>query len=166
MPDQTARPPAACDRDRAGPRRDCSERIPTRVVVACSDSVDIFRVGDRTFKAMAARSPRRARRQFTDAFNASAERLVRDEGQSVGTAARDLVLTATALRKWVTRARADRMRGRTGLTIAEREELTRLRKENRVLQEERGILTIAAALFAKQSRSGSGSSRRRRPSTP
>lgn len=118
------------------------------------------------FKATTARPPRRDRRQFTDAFNASAERLVRDEGQSVGTTARDLVLTATALRKWVTRARADRMLGRTGLTIAKREELTRLRKENRVVQEERDILTKAAALFAKQSRSGSGSSRRRRPSTP
>lgn len=90
-------------------------------------------------KAVTARPPRRARRQFTDAFNASAVRLVRDEGQSVGATARDLVLTATALRKWVTRARADRMRGRTGLTIAAREELTQLRRENRVLQEERDI---------------------------
>ena len=66
--------------------------------------------------------------------------------------ARELDLTETALRDWVRRARADRTHGRTGLTTAEREELTRLRKENRILQEERDILKKAAAFFAKQSR--------------
>ena len=66
--------------------------------------------------------------------------------------ARDLDLTETALREWVKRARADRTHGRTGLTTAEREELARLRKENRILQEERDILKKAAAFFAKQSR--------------
>jgi transposase len=40
----------------------------------------------------------------------------------------------------------------TGLTTAEREELARLRKENRVLQEQRDTLNTAAAFFAKQSR--------------
>ena len=95
---------------------------------------------------------RRARRQFTDEFKASAVRLVLDEGKTVGAAARDLDLTETALREWVKRARADRTHGRTGLTTAEREELARLRKENRILQEERDILKKAAAFFAKQSR--------------
>jgi transposase len=50
-------------------------------------------------------------------------------------------LTETALREWVNRARADRTKGKTGLTTAEREELARLRRENRILQEEREILT-------------------------
>ena len=95
---------------------------------------------------------RRARRQFTDEFKAGAVRLVLDEGKTVGAAARDLDLTETALRDWVKRARADRTHGRTGLTTAEREELARLRKENRILQEERDILKKAAAFFAKQSR--------------
>jgi transposase-like protein len=95
---------------------------------------------------------RRARRQFTDEFKASAVRLVLDEGKTVGAAARDLDLTETALREWVRRARADRTQGRTGLTTAERDELARLRKENRILQEERDILKKAAAFFAKQSR--------------
>jgi transposase len=79
-------------------------------------------------------------------------RLVLDEGKTVGAAARDLDLTETALREWVKRARADRTHGRTGLTTTEREELARLRKENRILQEERDILKKAAAFFAKQSR--------------
>jgi transposase len=63
--------------------------------------------------------------------------------------AHDLDLTETALREWVKRARADRTHGRTGLTTAEREELTRLRKENRELRTEREILKKAAAFFAK-----------------
>jgi transposase len=95
---------------------------------------------------------RRARRRFDDDFKAQAVRLVLDEGQSVGAVARDLDLTETALRDWVKRARANRSHGRTGLTTAEREELARLRKENRVLREEREILKKAAAFFAKQSR--------------
>ncbi|MEQ1729903.1 MAG: transposase [Vicinamibacterales bacterium] len=95
-------------------------------------------------RPMADTAKRRARRQFTDEFKASAVRLVLDEGKTVGAAARDLDLTETALRDWVTRARADRTHGRTGLTTAEREELARLRKENRILQEERDILKKAA----------------------
>ena len=84
--------------------------------------------------------PRKTRRSFTDDFKAGAIRLVLDEGQTVAAAARDLGLTESALRNWVERARADRTKGKTGLTTAEREELARLRKENRVLQEERDIL--------------------------
>ena len=72
-----------------------------------------------------------------------------DEGKTVGAVARDLDLTESALRQWVKRARADRTRGRTGLTTAEREELAQLRKENRELRTERDILKKAAAFFAK-----------------
>ena len=95
---------------------------------------------------------RRPRRQFDDDFKAQAVRLVLDEGKTVGAVARDLDLTETALREWVKRARADRTNGRTGLTTAEREELARLRKENRVLREEREILKKAAAFFANERR--------------
>jgi transposase len=93
---------------------------------------------------------RRPRRRFDDEFKAQAVRLVLDEGQTVGAAARDLDLTETALREWVKRARADRTKGRTGLTSAEREELVQLRKENRQLRLEREILKNAAAFFAKE----------------
>jgi transposase len=92
---------------------------------------------------------RRPRRRFDDDFKAQAVRLVLDEGKSVGTVARDLDLTETALREWVQRAQADRTNGRTGVTTAEREELAHLRKENRELRTEREILKKAAAFFAK-----------------
>ena len=92
---------------------------------------------------------RRPRRQFDDDFKASAVRLVLDEGKSVGRVARDLDLTESALRTWVDHARADRTKGRTGLTTEEREELRHLRKENRELRTDREILKKAAAFFAK-----------------
>jgi transposase len=101
---------------------------------------------------MADTPKRRPRRRFDDDFKAQAVRLVLDEGTSVGGVARDLDLTETALREWVNRARADRTKGKTGLTTAEREELARLRRENRILQEEREILKKAAAFFAKHQR--------------
>jgi transposase len=92
---------------------------------------------------------RRLRRTFTEEFKAGAVCLVLEEGKTVGQVARDLDLTETALREWVHRARADRSQGRTGLTTAEREELSKLRKENRELRMERDILRKAAAFFAK-----------------
>jgi len=92
---------------------------------------------------------RRLRRTFTEEFKAGAVRLVLAEGKTVGQVARDLDLTETALREWFHRARADRSQGRTGLTTAEREELSMLRKENRELRMERDILNKAAAFFAK-----------------
>ena len=92
---------------------------------------------------------RRPRRAFTDEFKAEAVRLVLDEGKSVMQAARDLDLHPNSLREWVNRARADRTKGKTGLTTEEREELSRLRRENRTLKMEREILKKAAAFFAK-----------------
>ena len=83
---------------------------------------------------------------------AGAVRLVLDEGKRVGAVARELDLTPSSLANWVRHAQADRTKGRTGLTTAEREEITRLRKELRIVQEEREILKKAAAFFAKQSR--------------
>ena len=92
---------------------------------------------------------RRARRQFTDEFKAGAVRLVLDEGRTVGAVARELDLTETAFRAWVEHARADRTAGMTGVTTAEREELARLRKENRQLRMDREILVKAAAFFVR-----------------
>jgi transposase len=61
----------------------------------------------------------------------------------------DLDLTETAVRRWVAQAEIDAGR-REGLTTAEREELTQLRKEVRVLRQERDILAKATAFFAKE----------------
>ena len=84
---------------------------------------------------------RRPRRSFTDEFKSEAVRLVLNEGKTVGQVARDLDLTESALRTWVERARADRGKGKPGvLTSGEREELAKLRKENRELKMERDIL--------------------------
>ena len=98
---------------------------------------------------MAETRTRRPRRRFDDDFKAQAVRLVLDDGKSISSVARDLDLTESALRNWVEHARADRTHGRTGLTTAEREELARLRKENRELRTDRDILKKAAAFFVK-----------------
>ena len=98
------------------------------------------------------RKTRRVRRAFTDEFKSGAVRLVLDQGKSVSAVARDLDLTASALQQWVHQARADRSKGRTGLTTAEREELVKLRKEVRELRMERDVLKGAAAYFAKHQR--------------
>jgi transposase len=89
------------------------------------------------------------RRGFSPEFKAGAVRLVLDEGKTVGAAARELDLTASALGLWVRQARADRTKGKTGLTTEEREELSTLRKDNRELRMERDVLKKAAAFFAK-----------------
>jgi transposase len=91
----------------------------------------------------------RVRRSFTPEFKAQTVELVRTSGKSIGEVCRDLDLTETAVRGWVAQVDIDAGR-RDGLTTAEREELSRLRRENRVLREEREILRKAAAFFAKE----------------
>ena len=80
---------------------------------------------------------------------AGAVRLVLEEGKTVGAVSRELDLTPSSLGNWVRQARADRTKGKTGLTTEERAELAGLRKENRELRMERDILKKAAAFFAK-----------------
>jgi transposase len=91
----------------------------------------------------------RPRRSFTPEFKAQTVDLVRTSGKSISQICRDLDLTETAVRRWVEQAAIDRGE-RDGLTTSEREELTRLRREVRVLQEEREILKKAAAFFATE----------------
>ena len=91
----------------------------------------------------------RRRRSFTPEFKAQTVDLVRTSGKSAAEVCRDLDLTETAVRRWVAQAEIDAGR-REGLTTAEREELTQLRKEVRVLRQERDILAKATAFFAKE----------------
>jgi transposase len=96
---------------------------------------------------------RRARRKFTDEFKARAVRLVLREGQTVAQVSRDLDLAESVFRGWLRQAKVDRGMGPPGaLTSEERDELARLRKENRILKEEKEILRKAAAFFAKDGR--------------
>lgn len=93
----------------------------------------------------------RPRRSFSPEFKAEVVELVRQPGNTVGSVSRDLELTETAVREWVRQADVDSGR-RDGLSTAEREELVRLRRENRVLREERDILKRATAFFARETR--------------
>lgn len=84
-------------------------------------------------------------------YRAEAVRLVRSGQQSIAQIARDLGVSYEALRGWVKQADRNEGRRTDGLTTAERDELARLRRENRVLREEREILKKAAAFFAQES---------------
>jgi putative transposase len=90
----------------------------------------------------------RRRRSFTLEFKAQTVDLLRTSGKSVGEVCRDLDLTETVVRRWLAQADIDTGQ-RDGLTTTEREELSRLRRENRVLRQEREIRRKAAAFFAK-----------------
>ena len=73
----------------------------------------------------------------------------REGDRSIPEIARDLDVTESSVRRWVEQAEIDAGR-RPGLTSSEQEELARLRRENRVLREERDILKKAAAYFARE----------------
>jgi transposase len=94
---------------------------------------------------------KRPRRSFTKEFKAEVVALVRQPGNTAASVARDLDLTETAVRDWVNQADIDDGR-RDGLTSDERAELAQLRKEVRVLREERDILKRATAFFARETR--------------
>ncbi len=65
--------------------------------------------------------------------------------------AKEFGCTSWSIRQWVKQADRDAGSGDGGLTTAERQELTRLRRENRQLKMEREILSKAAAWFANES---------------
>ena len=75
-------------------------------------------------------------------------------GRTPGELAREFECSAHAVRNWVRQADRDEGRREDGLTSAEREELCRLRRENRQLREEREILKKAAARVRSGDRHG------------
>jgi transposase len=94
---------------------------------------------------------RRPRRSFTDEYKAEVVQLCRSGEKSIGAVSRDLDLVESVVRRWIVQAEIDSGQ-RDGLTTDERAELARLRKENRVLRQERDILKRATAFFAQETR--------------
>jgi len=93
---------------------------------------------------------RRKRRTYTPEQRADAIRMVR-QVKSVAKVAKDLDLTESALRNWLKQADIDEGGSpQGGLTTEEREELKKLRRENRILEQERDFLKKAAAFFARE----------------
>ena len=94
---------------------------------------------------------RRPRRSFSDEYKAEVVELCRTSGKPIAQVCRDLGISETAVRRWIAQAEIDAGR-RPGLTTDEHAELVVLRKENRVLREERDILKRATAFFAREAR--------------
>jgi len=92
------------------------------------------------------------RRTHTREFKSDTVALVRTGGRRVAQVARDLGLADSLVRSWVRQADVDAGQGPAGaLTTAEKEELSHLRREVKVLRMEREILKRAATFFAKES---------------
>jgi transposase len=89
------------------------------------------------------------RRQYTNEFKTEAVGLARSGGKPVAQIARDLGIKENILYRWM-KIFGSPNDGSGKITPNEHEELTRLRREIRVLKEERDILKKAAAYFAKE----------------
>ena len=91
----------------------------------------------------------RSRPPYPAEFRRQMVELVR-AGRTPEELSKEFEPSAQAIRNWVRQADRDEGRRADGLTTAEREELRRLRRENRRLKEEREILAKAAAWFARE----------------
>ncbi len=82
-------------------------------------------------------------------FKREAVQLYRSSGRSIQRVAVELGVASESLRRWVKQGEIDAGE-REGLSTDEREELGRLRRENRTLKQEREFLKKAAVFFAKE----------------
>lgn len=92
----------------------------------------------------------RARKPYPPEFRQQLVELVW-AGRSPEELSREFEPSAQSIHNWVKQAERDRGKRKDGVTTLEREELTKLRRENRQLKVEREILSKAAAWFAQES---------------
>ena len=97
---------------------------------------------------------RKKRPHYAPEFRRQMVELVR-AGRSPAELENEFEPTAQTIRKWVAQGDRDEGRRSDGLTTPEREELNRLRRENRQLKVEREILSKAAAWFAQETATNS-----------
>jgi transposase len=93
------------------------------------------------------------RKHYSKQFKTDAVKLVTEQGFNVSEAARNLGIHHSSLRRWKRELESDGNQafpGKGNLS-AEKQELDRLRKENKRLRMEREILKKATAFFAKES---------------
>jgi len=95
---------------------------------------------------------RKTRRPYPFEYRRRIVELVR-AGRSPARLAEEFEPSEQTIRNWVRQADLDAGTRTDGLATAEREELVRLRRENRTLREEREILKKAAAWFAQETTS-------------
>jgi transposase len=88
------------------------------------------------------------KRKYTEDFKREAVALVTEQGYSIAQAARSLDIGANMLGRW--KREFEAQASVEALTQDEREELKRLRRENRELRMEKEILKKASAYFAKE----------------
>jgi transposase len=86
---------------------------------------------------------------FPPEFRKEAVRLHRMSGRPIRVTAQEIGVGQQTLSRWVRQAEIDEGRA-AGLTSEEREELWRLRRENKLLKEEKEILKKAALFFARE----------------
>ena len=90
------------------------------------------------------------KRTYTPEFRQQMVALIR-AGRSFNELSKEFGCTSWSIRQWVKQADRDDGNGDGRLTSVERQELSRLRHENRQLKVEREILSKAAAWFATES---------------
>ncbi len=81
-------------------------------------------------------------------FKKEVVQLYRSSGKSILKTAEVLAIGTESLRRWIRQHEVDAGE-REGLTTDEREELSRLRRENSILKQEKEVLRKAAAFFAR-----------------
>ena len=90
-------------------------------------------------------------KKFNDEFKANAVKLVREEGLKIGDVASDLGVGISTLKVWLSKHDHGQL-VKTKSQKVEEEEIRKLRRENRILRQEREILKKAMGIFSSMSK--------------